>query len=109
MFNLTFLGACSAGMINDWRSRVIDPAVPMSMVIVPALMFSGAKVISEDPNLQPVTRALHICFNAWIAVRCCAFNPGFGLFARMLLTLNGLLRTVERANAVRIKAPPPSP
>ncbi len=96
-------------MIKDCNRRVMEPAVPISMAMVPALICWGAKVILEDPNLQPVTRALHSCLRAWIAVRCCAFSPGFGLLARMLVTVKGLLSTVESASAVRMRAPPPSP
>src|SRR3989344_6463705 len=104
-----FFDAFIKGGSNACNSNVILPAVPMSLLYVPAFTCCGRYRKDVEPISHGLVCALHICFNARIAVRCCALSPGSGRFFLMSVTSNGFCVSVESASAVLTSWPPPSP
>src|SRR3989344_9022466 len=108
IFNFVFTGVKAAGSTMDWRRRVMEPAVPMSMNTSPPVYDPGVNSKDSEPAKFPETFALHKRCKALMLCRCWAFNPGTGRFLRMLVTSKGLPVKTLRPKACRTIAPHPS-
>ena len=107
----TFM-VCSKGTVANcmaWSTRLMLPAVPMSMVMSYFLLVPGVMVSSLEPSVFPSTLEPVISTTACTAVQCCLERPLVGLFSLILVRWTSLPVTVLIATDVRTLCPPPSP